>query len=490
MGQKQPTAKTESSSTFRSYQIAKTTAAGEERKVGKPNWERDFPVVGQGTLIFSARCCLPFSIVIRPELKDCEPGGDQWISLEVLENQARFKIGKGGTSRVLARVNDVVKNELVGYEPGRKISYWFSYDRDRLVLKYGKGYRMDETTLMTFDFLHPRGKPVADPEKVRKNFQYLFCPTIRRHIEHHYIVNEQEIPTGKDSLKRAALQQTPALVNTVDGKKCCIVESLLDTEREVVFDNTPFVCNWPPHILDSSKVSLLELDRGKYTLSASLPPACQELYKNVSAEHVMLDFPQSQDGLNLSDAIRYSMTTEGMFLHRKLQEKKWEFGPENEVYLRVTLGPNRGCSPGVPYVLEIWPKGCGSPIHNHGNSYAVIKVLHGGLTMSIFNKHSDTRDALPVTTFDVSEGDVTWISPNWYQTHKLWNYTNDYCATIQCYMFGSDDTVQWPYFDYIASTNAIDEFLPNSDVTFGEMREKVLAEYKEHVHAIGQKHHQ
>ncbi len=45
---------------------------------------------------------------------------------------------------------------------------------------------------------------------------------------------------------------------------------------------------------------------------------------------------------------RYSINTEGALLHSKLKTK---------AYLRITMGPGRGESPGIPYVLEIWPKG-------------------------------------------------------------------------------------------------------------------------------------
>lgn len=47
-------------------------------------------------------------------------------------------------------------------------------------------------------------------------------------------------------------------------------------------------------------------------------------------------------------------------------------------YLRVTVGDNSsGASPGCsPYVLEVWPAGHSSPVHNHGSSFVVMKVLH------------------------------------------------------------------------------------------------------------------
>ena len=33
------------------------------------------------------------------------------------------------------------------------MAYWLSYDRDNLVIKYGKGYRMEETVIIKYDFL-------------------------------------------------------------------------------------------------------------------------------------------------------------------------------------------------------------------------------------------------------------------------------------------------------------------------------------------------
>ena len=31
-------------------------------------------------------------------------------------------------------------------------------------------------------------------------------------------------------------------------------------------------------------------------------------------------------------------------------------------------------------MLEIWPAGHNSPIHNHGNAYGIVRVLHGDIT--------------------------------------------------------------------------------------------------------------
>ncbi len=31
-------------------------------------------------------------------------------------------------------------------------------------------------------------------------------------------------------------------------------------------------------------------------------------------------------------------------------------------------------------MLEIWPAGHSSPIHNHGNAYGIVRMLHGDIT--------------------------------------------------------------------------------------------------------------
>lgn len=238
------------------------------------------------------------------------------------------------------------------------------------------------------------------------------------------------------------------------------------TEQMVEFEKHPFIRNVPPLVLDSSKINLFDLDAGKFVFSASLPPACQELYKNI--KKCTLDS-------FLSHAIRHSLTTEGLALQKKIIEKSGE--DKSLSYLRVTLGNSLGKSPGIPYVLEIWPKGHYSPIHNHGNANAVIKVLFGTVRVNIFNKDTKSLNAKPIKVFDAYQGDVTWINRNWYQTHKLHNVSDDYCATLQCYTYDEGDTTHWKYFDYVKENKPIAEFLPNSDFTFKDMCEIVLKEY-------------
>lgn len=150
-----------------------------------PTWTKDFPVIGQGVFIFNIQRQSEFSILISPKLDANEPGADEWISLTISKDAAVFKMNgklhKGELKSV--KVN-------AGYEPNDKVAYWFSYDRDFLVLKYGKGYIMEETTLLTFDFLRsslyknftPKEEKHKEAE-FRECLQYLFSSSIHRKIQ-------------------------------------------------------------------------------------------------------------------------------------------------------------------------------------------------------------------------------------------------------------------------------------------------------------------
>ena len=110
----------------------------------QPTWKKHFPVVGQGTVFFNIIRGTPFAIVVRPA--EASPACSwQWIALEIYKNKAIFLLGKpDGKPQELSRTEKFG----VGFDADEKTSYWLSFDRDRLVVKYGKGYSMDDTTLL------------------------------------------------------------------------------------------------------------------------------------------------------------------------------------------------------------------------------------------------------------------------------------------------------------------------------------------------------
>jgi hypothetical protein len=241
----------------------------------------------------------------------------------------------------------------------------------------------------------------------------------------------------------------------------------------------------------TKKVPLLvknteELTMESIALSSHVPKAnlsimSQKLYECIAGKQFIINTP---DFPHFTKAIEYSIATPGKWCYECLKQKATEFDKEkpnyNETYLRITLGENNGESPGVPYVMEIWPVGHYSPIHNHGGSSAIIRVLNGSIQVSLFPFLSgDYITPFAVTHFE--KDDITWISPTLNQVHQLKNLdTNkDTCITIQCYMYETDDSKHYDYFDYLDGSGVQQPFEPNSDMDFIEFKKIIKKEWYE-----------
>jgi hypothetical protein len=151
-----------------------------------------------------------------------------------------------------------------------------------------------------------------------------------------------------------------------------------------------------------------------------------------------------------------------------------------ETYLRITLGENNGESPGIPYVMEIWPPNHYSPVHSHGGAHAIVRILHGSINVSLYPYlSSDKNSVAPFGNADFYKDDITWISPTLNQTHKLENKNRKTtCITIQCYLYDSDSNVHYDYFDYLDNDNNIQTYEPDSDMDFLEFKKIIKAEWE------------
>lgn len=214
---------------------------------------------------------------------------------------------------------------------------------------------------------------------------------------------------------------------------------------------------------------------------ANLSVVAQKLYDCIAGEQFLLDSP---DFPEFSRAIEHSIRTPGKWCYERLKQKATEFDKdkpnEKETYLRITLGENNGESPGIPYVMEIWPVGHFSPIHNHAGASAIIRVLHGSINVSLFPFLSGD-ELEPFGKADFNEGDITWISPSLNQIHQLKNLeTNkDTCITIQCYMYKQDNTSHYDYFDYLDASGKTQQYEPDSDMDFLDFKALMKKEWVE-----------
>jgi predicted metal-dependent enzyme (double-stranded beta helix superfamily) len=131
--------------------------------------------------------------------------------------------------------------------------------------------------------------------------------------------------------------------------------------------------------------------------------------------------------------------------------------------------------------MEIWPVGHFSPIHNHGNAHAIIRVLHGKINVKLFPFLCDEPDTVePFSHVQFVKNDITWISPTLNQVHQLTNLeTNKHtCVTIQCYMYDEKDKVHYDYFDYLDSKEQKQQYEPDSDMDFIQFKETMKQEWE------------
>ncbi|CAF0820216.1 unnamed protein product [Adineta steineri] len=234
------------------------------------------------------------------------------------------------------------------------------------------------------------------------------------------------------------------------------------------------------------ELSLFVIPQEKYTLEHT---TCHTAISELKLERPLRDlyysvinFKLNTDEFpDLTDVIARSIKNPKGWCYKKLKEKAERFGKPNPkaTYLRLTVGEQIGNAPGHTYVIEVWPPGHHSPIHNHSNAYAIIRVLSGEILVRLY----------PALTLNVNqykpieqichEGRVTWLSPNLNQTHQL-KHLDLYgkpCITIQCYMYGRDDRVHYEYFDYLSNDeHSIGHFDPKSDMDFHEFKERMRQE--------------
>jgi hypothetical protein len=225
-------------------------------------------------------------------------------------------------------------------------------------------------------------------------------------------------------------------------------------------------------VKNSDELSMDIIASGKYLPKSNLSPTAQILYDCISGKNFVLNSPDFPD---FSKAIEYSIATEGLWCNKRLKEKSTEFSKTkpniDETYLRITLGQNNGESPGIPYVMEIWPVGHYSPIHNHSAANAIIRVLNGTINVNLYPFLS-TTGVKPYANVNFVQDDITWISPNLNQTHKLENLpsSKETCITIQCYMYENDDIAHYDYFDYIDADGQRKQYEPDSDMDFVQFK--------------------
>lgn len=258
-------------------------------------------------------------------------------------------------------------------------------------------------------------------------------------------------------------------------------KSFLESITEIVFGENVKPINVLKDPITISKLPMLvkmnmtlhSIAKGDHLPHSNLTSIGQRLYNCISGESFVLNEP---DFRNFGKAIEKSVKTPKHWCYEKLKAKANEFGNDPKMsYLRITMGQNNGESPGMEYVMEIWPEGHYSPIHNHAGANAIIKVLRGKINVKLFPFLNET--VKPFASPTIEKGDITWISQTLNQTHQLSNNGSKTCVTIQCYMYQEDDPLHYDYFDYLDTSGNKMQYTPDSDCDFLEFKKIIKHGY-------------
>jgi hypothetical protein len=262
------------------------------------------------------------------------------------------------------------------------------------------------------------------------------------------------------------------------------LESLVSIEYDknitfIKLIKDPITRKLPLVVKHTNELNMMDIAQGNFMPKSNLSLIGQKLYDCIAGKNFILntlDFPE------FSKAIEHSIATPGLWCNTTLKNKSHEFNKSNikETYLRITLGENNGESPGVPYVMEIWPIGHYSPIHSHSAADAIIRVLHGSIHVKLF-PYLGTLE--PFGSHDFKKDEITWISPTLNQTHQLKNLNSNVetCITIQCYMYNQKDKIHYDYFDYIDNNGHKYQYEPDSDMDFVQFKELMKKEWNARV---------
>jgi hypothetical protein len=348
-----------------------------------------------------------------------------------------FRIELDATTVAVSRISDkslyIDSENKSGLDNCAGAYYWFSLDAQNQTLRVGVGEARVETIIYKYTFIFESD----EDRKANKLFM-------------------ESITTIHIADESTALEPRKLLRDPVTSKLANAVKNTDD-------------------------ISMSDVSLGTYLPKANLCLVAQQLYDCISGKNFKLD---TDDFPDFTQAIEYSIKTPGCWCHEKLKEKSTEFNKDKpnplETYLRITMGQNNGESPGIPYVMEIWPVGHYSPIHNHSAADAIIRVLNGSINVSQYPYLCSSSDGVkPFAINDFHKDQITWISPTLNQTHQLRNLPeNAYtCITIQCYMYEKSDDAHYDYFDYIDDSGKVQQYEPDSDMDFSQFRMRMKVEW-------------
>jgi len=401
-----------------------------------------------------------------------------------------FTSEKGKKAKVLRLKSDQTAIQLPVHGQGvflfRHISAeqsctFFFYNQDK-----SDGFRVELTTNAVLVYRISTNQPYTDPNNksgldnhpgayywfsLDAQHQTLLCGVGEARFE--TIIYRATMDSSSDEERKA----NKAFMEDIQS-----IQIALDSDiSPLKLLRDPITSPVPAVVKPTDELTMDQIASGAYLPKSSLPLAAQQLYDCIAGKQFTLD---TDDFPDFVQAIENSIKSG--WCYKRLQEKSHEFSKDkpnlDETYLRITLGQNNGESPGIPYVMEIWPVGHYSPVHNHSEAHAIIRVLNGEINVSQF-PYLCSSGIAPFAVTNFHKDQITWISPTLNQTHQLRNLPENSatCITIQCYLYDQKDSGHYDYFDYVDADGNIQQYEPDSDMDFVEFKKLMREEWDSRV---------
>jgi len=164
------------------------------------------------------------------------------------------------------------------------------------------------------------------------------------------------------------------------------------------------------------------------------------------------------------EAIRASLNRPDGALRHLLDAKASREGVTDRrtTYLRVDCFGKRIQS---PCLLEIWPGGHYSPIHEHAESIGLMKGVFGRVDIMLYEGLSSDPKASAL--LNVTPAHCSWMSPAHFQAHKVYcpMDAHDFAATFHIYTETKSDVFK---YREERAPHRIAEFVTESDISWGQ----------------------
>jgi len=234
-------------------------------------------------------------------------------------------------------------------------------------------------------------------------------------------------------------------------------------------DLKPVTNDIPIYLIDRDQLTWEILDTYSKVVPSSISPVLSYLFDSISGNNISLSQMDIQ-------AITYSLFSPGKLLFNVLKTKmqSQEGNDPTSICIRCAIGADEFERTGIPYyIVNIWPPTHRTPIMEYRDTFGVNKVLHGDLTLQIYNPLIEDPNA-PIYSYDLMAGDVTWFSPDIYQTHRYVN-SNSVTCTLQYIKADGGEAERYRCYD---DDNHVKVVVPIADMRFRDLLLFVREEYQ------------